>query len=199
MPKLSTSKCLSTPHSERLAWALKGHSHLLAAALQQDTSPEARKVEKLPDDQIPWHLGRLILERADPTLTKTMTGWLVRQYAEGGLRLEDLGTASETLDIFQRYAPRLPNDKRDLGRYQSLAHVWEAVSPMAETERERSSGKAQKADDKARAYAESRILHQDKDGFTVAVPLTEFAAKWWGRGTRWCTAAKKHNRFLAVS
>ena len=50
-------------------------------------------------------------------------------------------------------------------------------------------------DHEARAYAESRILRQDQDGFTIAVPLTEFAAKWWGRGTRWCTAAEKDNKF----
>jgi len=183
-------------HAKRLAWALKAHGHLLTAALRKDTSPEARQVEKLPEEQIPEHVGRIILERADPTMAKTMTGWLVRQYAQGGLRLEDTGTANETLTMFQRYAPKLPEGQRDLGKYQSLAEAWQMVFPLAEAEQNKLSGKAQRALDRDKAYAESRILRQDEDGFTIAVPLTEFAAKWWGRGTRWCTAAEKENQFF---
>jgi Domain of unknown function (DUF4116) len=120
---------------------------------------------------------------------------LVKQYAQGALRLEDLGTAYETLDMFHRYAQRLPKGEQDLGQYQSLARVWEAVSPVAEAEQDKLSSKAQKALERDKAYAESRILRQDPDGFTIAVPLTEFAAKWWGKGTRWCTAADKDNQF----
>lgn len=186
---------LTRAKSSRLSWALKAYGHLLAAAVKADTSPEAREVEKLPEEQISEHLAQLILDRADPTAAKTMTAWLVRQYAHGGLRLEDTGTAYETLEMFERYGPRLPEGLRDLGQYASLAQVWEAVLPLATAEQNKLSGKAQKTLDRDKAYAESRILRQDPDGFTIAVPLTEFAAKWWGRGTRWCTAAEKANQF----
>jgi hypothetical protein len=186
---------LPSAHAKRLSWALNAYGHLLAVAVRQDTSPEAREVGNLPDEQVPEHVARLIQDKADPTVAKTMTGWLVKQYVQGALRLEDLGTAYETLDMFHRYAQRLPKGEQDLGQYQSLAKVWEAVSPIAEGEQDRLSGKAQKALERDKAYAESRILRQDEDGFTIAVPLTEFAAKWWGRGTRWCTAAEKNNRF----
>ena len=183
------------PHAARHAWALEMYGHLLPEALRKDTSAEARTVEKLPEGQIPAHVVRLILEKADPTQNKGMTSWLVRQYAEGNLRLEDLGTANETLTMFRRYAPRLEIRQRDLGQYQSLAAVWEAVIAFANAEEQQISGKAQKALDRDKAYAESRILRQDPDGFTITVPLTEFSAKWWGRGTRWCTAAEKDNQF----
>jgi hypothetical protein len=186
---------LPSAHAKRLAWALKNHGQALGAAVRRDTSAEARQMENLPEEQIPERVGRIILERADPTLAKTMTGWLVKQYAQGGLRLEDTGTANETLEMFQRYAPRLSEGQRDLGQYQSLAEAWDAVFHLAEAEKDKLSGKAQKAMDKVKAYAESRILRQDEDGFTIAVPLTEFAAKWWGKGTRWCTAADKDNQF----
>ena len=192
---LIVSNRLTRAKSNRLSWALNAYGHLLAAAVRQDTSPEAREVANLPDEQVPEHVARLIQDRADPTVAKTMTGWLVKQYAQGALRLEDLGTAYETLDMFHRYAQRLPKGEQDLGQYQSLARVWEVVSPIAEAEQDKLSGKAQKAIERDKAYAESRILLQDPDGFTVAVPLTEFAAKWWGRGTRWCTSAEKDNRF----
>ncbi len=179
----------------RLAWALRAHGHLLATAVKKDTSAEARKLEKRPISQIPEILVQLILERADPTQNKGMTAWLVRQYARGALRLEDLGTANETLTMFLRYAQRLEPTQRDLGRHQNLAAVWDAVIGFANAEEQRLGARAQKTMDKAKAYAESRILRQDPDGFTIAVPLTEFAAKWWGKGTRWCTAAKKNNQF----
>ena len=183
------------PHAARHAWALEMFGHLLSEALRKDTSAEARTVEKLSEEQIPAHIVSLILEKADPTQNKGMTAWLVGQYAQGSLRLEDLGTANETLTMFRRYAPRLTPTQRDLGRYPSLTAVWEAVIGFAHAEEQHLSGKAQKALDRDKAYAESRILRQDPDGFTIAVPLTEFAAKWWGKGTRWCTAAENDNRF----
>jgi Domain of unknown function (DUF4116) len=183
------------PHAARHAWALEMYGHLLSEALRKDTSAEAREVEKMPVEQLPGLLVSLILERADPTQNKGMTAWLVGQYAQGRLRLEDLGTANETLTMFRRYAQRLDISQRDLGQYQSLAAVWNAVIGFANDEEQRLSGKAQKALDRDKAYAESRILRQDPDGFTIAVPLTEFAAKWWGKGTRWCTAAEKDNKF----
>jgi hypothetical protein len=186
---------LPSTHANRHAWAVEKHGHLLAEALRKDSSAESRTVEKLPEQQIPAHIVSLILERADPTQNKGMTAWLVGQYAQGDLRLEDLGTANETLTMFRRYAPRLEIGQRDLGQYQSLAAVWEAVIAFANAEEHQISGKAQKALDRVKAYAESRILRQDPDGFTIAVPLTEFAAKWWGKGTRWCTAAEKDNQF----
>jgi Domain of unknown function (DUF4116) len=182
-------------HKKRLSWALEKHGHLLAEALCKDTSAEARAVEKLHESQIPGRIVTLILEKADPSKNKGMTAWLVGQYAQGNLRLEDLGTANETLTMFRRYAPKLEPEKRDLGQYPNLAAVWEAVIAFANAEEQHISGRAQKALDRDKAYAESRILRQDPDGFTVAVPLTEFAAKWWGKGTRWCTAAEKDNQF----
>jgi hypothetical protein len=192
---IASSTTFTSAHANRHAWGLKKYGHLLAEALRKDTSAEARAVEKLPEEQIPGRIVTLILDKADPSQNKSMTAWLVRQYADGNLRLEDLGTANETLTMFRRYAQRLEKSQRDLGRYLSLAAVWEAVICFAQAEDQHLSGKAQKALDRDKAYTESRILRQDPDGFTIAVPMTEFAAKWWGRGTRWCTAAEKDNRF----
>jgi hypothetical protein len=185
---------LSPGHQGRLKWALQGMSQALMTALQRDRSPEAAHLRKLDPHDPADLIGRLIMERADPAANKRFTPWLVREYAAGRLILEDLGTANETLTLFQRYARRLAPEARDIQRYGSLADAWEAVREFADRE-EAHSNKAQKVLDRAKAYAESRILRQDEDGFTIAVPLTEFAAKWWGKGTRWCTAAEKDNQF----
>jgi len=196
-PRLSIERDenFSEAYSKRLTWVLKDRGHLLPVAVRKDTSPEAREIERLPEKQIPEHVGQLILERGDPTAAKAMTSWLVRQYAQGALRLEDLGTAHETLEMFHRYKPKLSVKRRDLGQYACLADIWKEVYPLAKAEQSTLSGKTKNILDKGKAYAESYILRQDSDGFTIAVPLTEFAAKWWGRGTRWCTAAKRNNAF----
>jgi hypothetical protein len=186
---------LTKARLSRVTWALETYGHLIADAVRADTSPEAREVEKSPVASFPEHVARMIQERADPTVAKTMTGWLIKQYAEGRLRLEDLGSANDTLKMFEKHSKKLPKGKQDLRQYPSLAKVWEVVSPIADAEQDKLSGKAQKALDRDKAYSESRILSQDPDGFTVAVPLSEFAAKWWGKGTRWCTAAEKDNQF----
>jgi Domain of unknown function (DUF4116) len=48
-----------------------------------------------------------------------------------------------------------------------------------------------------RAYMESRILQQDERGdFIVAVPLTEFAARYWSEGTRWFRCGSDFGRNL---
>ena len=187
---------LTKARLSRLTWALETYGHLIVDAVRGDSSLAAREAERLPVDQIPEHVARSISDVADPTKPKTMTGWLIKQYAEGRLRLEDLGSANDTLTMFEKHLKKLPKGKQDLGQYPSLAAVWEAVIAFANDEEQHLSGKAQKALDRDKAYAESRILRQDPDGFTIAVPLTEFAAKWWGKGTRWCTSAEKDNAFL---
>jgi len=189
------SSKLPSAHAKRLGWALDKYGHLLAEAVGKDVSAEALELRALPEAEIPERLVRSIMEKADPTQAKTMTAWIVKQYAASKLWLEDTGTAHETLEMFDRYSPNLPIEQRDIGRYPDLASAWKAVLPFATEAKEKLSGRAQKTMDRDKAYAESRILRQDDDGFTVAVPLTEFAAKWWGRGTRWCTSAEKDNKF----
>ena len=196
MPDTSiTSPKVPSAHAKRLRWALERYGHLLPEAVRKDVSAEAREVETLPEEDIPSRVIQIIMEKADPTRNKGMTAWLVGQYAAGKLRLEDTGTAYETLEMFERYSALLPIERRDIGRYPDLADAWDAVLPFATKANEKLSGRAPRAVERDKAYAESRILRQDEDGFTIAVPLTEFAAKWWGKGTRWCTGARENNKF----
>ena len=133
---------------------------------------------------------------ADPTSNKSATQWLVRTFLGKGFRIEDLGKATDTLIAFARHRSRLPDHERDLGRYRSLAELWKAIKPFAESHvEEEPAGRAARRRERDQARQESIILHEGNDGFIVAVPLTERASCWWGRGTRWCTAAEKANAF----
>ena len=132
-------------------------------------------------------------QNADPTRTGACTQWLIRLAIAGNLPAEDLPKARETLEAFLAYKRRLPADQRDLGRYETLGAVWTAVEPFVR-ENMPASGKDEKRRERDAARAESEIL-LEQDGWIVAIPKTERAACWWGRGTRWCTAADKDNMF----
>ncbi|MBM7112844.1 DUF4116 domain-containing protein [Archangium primigenium] len=127
---------------------------------------------------------------ADPTVGKPHLAWVLRLYLAGRLPAEDLYKVPETLQLFRRARRHLPPAARQLDTYADLPALWRAVAPFAQVP----SKRERVADACERARAESHILFED-DTLTVVVPHTEFAATWWGRGTRWCTAAEKHNAF----
>ncbi len=132
----------------------------------------------------------------DPTANKRFTPWLVRVYLANGFLLEDLSKAQETIQLFLDAQTRLPTEHRDIGRYRSLSSLWKVVAPYQAKDvgDETPTGKMLRRAQKAAAYRDSKII-MESDNFTVAIPLTIEASKWWGRGTRWCTAAENDNYF----
>lgn len=132
----------------------------------------------------------------DPSRNKRFSQWLIETYLRGGYRLEDAGKAEETLSLFLANQHRMNSQQRDIGSYKILADLWVAVKQFHQVENEdwTLEGKMKRRAEKTKAYEESIILADEED-FTIAVPLTIYASKWWGRGTRWCTAAEKDNAF----
>lgn len=132
----------------------------------------------------------------DPTRNKRLTQWLISTYMNDGYRFEDLSRANRTLEHFVSFNQRLPEGQRDINQHKRLSDVWKAVKPFVDQPEadESLSGKAKKRQERAKAYEDSLILAETND-WTVAVPLTKEAAKWWGKGTQWCTAADENNMF----
>ena len=142
---------------------------------------------------------------ADPTRNAAYLPWLLRTYAVGGYRLEDLSKAHDTLAAFARLRGQLPNmstidgevrNPRKLGSHMTLASLWKAVAPLIEAERLAEENKTGEDVDTARerALSQSRVIHRS-NRVVMAVPMTEEASCWWGRGTQWCTAARNGNAF----
>lgn len=132
----------------------------------------------------------------DPSPNKRFGRWLIKAYLKDGFFTEDLSKAKETLELFMANQQKLSVEQRDIGSYKTLADLWRAVKgfQQVEIEDDSVSGKEKKRREKQLAYQQS-IMLVDKTDVTIAIPTTEFAAKWWGRGTRWCTAADKDNAF----
>ncbi|MTH94647.1 hypothetical protein, partial [Roseibium sp. RKSG952] len=131
-----------------------------------------------------------------PGTRNTANGWF-NSWLRGGFLAEDLPKARETLELFSKYRTRLGGSERDIGQYQTLADIWKVVKRFNDADLVDAplSGKQKRLKDKEQAYAEALVLLDEPD-CTVAVPMTVEAAKWWGRGTRWCTSAESNNAFL---
>ena len=176
------------------------HSGLLRLHDAVHTRESGRPESALSPDDL---LARF--RASDPTRNAACLPWLLRTYAAGGYRLEDLSKAYDTLAAFARLRGLLPNtdtidgevrNPRKLGSHTTLASLWKAVAPLVEAERvaqEDCSGE-QVDTDRERALSQSRVLYRSAR-MVIAVPMTVEASCWWGQGTQWCTAARNDNAF----
>jgi hypothetical protein len=101
----------------------------------------------------------------------------------------DLEDVKAALAAYDRVRPRLSKEYRDVGRLWDTNDLLVAASSWQGEERRLLSQA-----EKARAQSESDVLFMEGVWRLVRV-RTEFAAIWWGRGTKWCTAARWGNQF----
>jgi hypothetical protein len=134
---------------------------------------------------------------SDPSRNKSATQWLITTYLNDGFRYEDLlgdktSKVHNTLVQFGLYRGKLPVSARSLTQYKTLADVYASIEAFIPRENDdlTLSGKALKRSERERAHQETEFIHQGDDGFTIVSPKTEYASKWWGRGTQWCTATE---------
>jgi Domain of unknown function (DUF4116) len=173
------------------------HGQALSEAIGQ-REPKSQEAELSNRDII------LQFAENDPTDGKSRTQWLVKTYIQDEqFKLEDLGRAHAALAAFERFKRKLPVEQRELSRFKALRELEALVDPFVKAEaRARltrdlstATGRELRRLECVKARDESIVL-QEEDGLpTIAVPMTEFASKWWGRGTQWCTAAEKNNAF----
>lgn len=135
--------------------------------------------------------AKAVIERFasfDPSRNKKYTQWVVKTFVNEGLLLDDGTKVEETLGLFIKHFRAIPANKRDINVHATLPDLWDTVAPFVGVTAEEltPSGKEIRRQERKSAYDDSIIL-ADNDDWTVAIPLTDKAAKWWGRGTRWCT------------
>jgi hypothetical protein len=141
----------------------------------------------------------------DPTPGKSRTQWMVVTYLNQGFRFEDMERVQDSLTLFERHKRHLPVEVRDMMKIKTLHNLETLLRPFFLKEQEllenqdlsSVEGREKKRLEREKARKESAILREDLNGFTVVIPMTEFAAQWWGRGTKWCTSSSRHNAFLS--
>ena len=164
---------------------LKNWGPQLLDAVEKD--PTWRQDPDWPDEAMAYIVRTF--EAADPTPTKSYVLWLIRQYLadsktryiHGSLKFEDIGTTiAQELANYHRLkiTKQLPPDKRDINRlsWRDLREFPQAALP-----------------EKADRGQYKTVL--DNAEARVIVPEDETASRFWGQGTRWCTAATQNCMF----
>jgi hypothetical protein len=123
---------------------------------------------------------------ADPTKNKSHTQWLVGQYKKKNIRQEDAGRAHAALSGFEKYKGKLAN--KDINSYKKVSDVEDAVAPHEGTH-------ASKKEETKAIKHEGADLKYEDEHVKIHHIKTEEAAKHYGKGTKWCTAADKDNMF----
>lgn len=133
------------------------------------------------------------LNTADPS--KSYQRWVIQTYANGGIdRWEDvLARAAGALAVFHKakIKKKLPPEKADILRIKNLSDLEDLAEEFADAE---PTGKDLQRQEMDKAKSESNEIYRDSK-VVVVQPNTEFAACFWGRETRWCTAATTHNYY----
>lgn len=129
------------------------------------------------------------LEQQDPTAKKAFVLDLARWYLDGSMkRLEDAPKAALPLSLYGKFRNRGLPALKSLS-FSQLLDLGDELGEM------HSRSDAGRAEEQGWFDRESAYLATNNDAYKVIVPFTEEASKFFGRGTRWCTAANENNMF----
>ena len=132
------------------------------------------------------------MEAADPTPNKSYVPWLVRCYANEGIKLEDImSRGKDRLEYYDMLKRRkiVPGTSREANIMNlKFADLWNVVNNPEHI------AKAQAAEQATMPKGESTVF-LNNDTVRIIVPLDMAAAMYYGQGTQWCTAARNHNMF----
>lgn len=109
--------------------------------------------------------------------------WLLNQYRQGNLDMNNLPKVRNTIDFFNRYNRQL--EVKDINQYKNIDQVYDNVKNYMED-----PSQATSKSDAARKIKETGAekVYEDND-WLIIVPKTREAAIYYGKGTKWCTAS----------
>lgn len=166
---------------DKIEYITKNQGDKLLAAYKKDKGTSKPKVKDAKD----------IVDALNKFNSKFLQ-WLVNQYLKNEFSLEDKARIDDDLTKFQKVKAKL--DIKDINQYKSLSDLESALEPF-EDEDTVSNRQADKAiGEKFVKDKEAKVFYKG-DGLTIVIPNTEAASCYFGRGTKWCTAANKHNMF----
>jgi hypothetical protein len=147
---------------------------------------EARASE---DVKKPMTADEVLVElmKADPTAGKHLQ-FIVRMYLKKQFKLEDVLRLKDDISKFEKFKSKIEN--KDLNSYKELRDLYAAIEPFAVKDEPVSGKQAAK---QIKAAGAEKII--DEPDFTVLHLKNEDAAKFYGKGTKWCTAAEQNCMF----
>lgn len=109
--------------------------------------------------------------------------WLLNQYRQGNLDMNNLSKVRNIIDFFNRYNRQL--EVKDINQYKNIDQVYDNVKNFMED-----PSQATSKSDEVRKIKEmgAEKVYEDND-WLIIVPKTQEAAIYYGKGTKWCTAS----------
>lgn len=128
------------------------------------------------------------IENADPSTNKQYVPWMIRMYLAGGRYFEDIvSTLAQSLAKFHLLKQRnklAPSD-RDINTFKSASIFYNAIASYPDPE----------SDTQTVQRGQAKEVYSDS-GVRVIQPLDVEASCYYGRGTRWCTAATQGTNYF---
>ena len=167
----------------------------LLAQRQPDRSrPKAASAKELAD----W------LETEKKVTSGELIYWILSRYLKplpdnqyGINRWEDIG--SRLIPGLEKYTKlknkkKIPPEKRDINQIKSLGELEDLLDQFPDEEVV--SKKEQRSEEEQGYYdrKEAKLLHNDSQ-IKVVIPHTKAASCYFGKNTKWCTAARGDNMF----
>ena len=159
----------------------------------------AKSDASAPKNQNSQQLIQVIAGK-DSTPNKELTFWLCLNYANNGIaRWEDIDSKAVPELLKFKALLRKPNlnpplQVRDINQIKGLSALTDITEKYQEKEAVSNSQLADQ--EEANFYnTEKAKLIFNNEQVKVIVPKTKAAAIFFGKGTRWCTAAKNNNYF----
>ena len=169
------------------------------AQRQPDRSrPQASSAQELAD----W------LETEKKVTSGELIYWILSRYLKplsagqyGINRWEDIG--SRLLPALEKYTKlknkkKIPPERRDINQLKSLGELEELLDQFPDEEV--ASKKEQRSEEEQGYYATKKatLLYNDSQ-IKVVIPHTKAASCYFGKNTKWCTAARGDNMFDAYN
>ena len=111
--------------------------------------------------------------------------WILKLYQNNAWKSGDRYETKDLLSKFIKYKSKLPIEKRDINRYNSIHNLYSLIQTL-----EGQGVKTQS--DVKRDGAE--VVYEDSE-WKIVIPHTEEASCIYGAHTRWCTAGRTRNMF----
>ena len=172
----------------RIDWLRDKYVPLIQQGLDNNTLKSADIVDyhvrHQPGETRAQKIFRWILE-LDPDPKKSHVQWILNSILRKRepMRFEDLQAVPDALEKFiqMRQTRQLTPEQADINQYRTVRDI-EAVVRQAHSVVTQAS-----SEEEARARKESRVLGSTAN-VLVVMPLSQWAAQYWGRPTEWCTA-----------
>lgn len=156
---------------------------------EYDRSREQQRIESLPayqqrlKQEPRFSLERL--ESVDPTPQKSYVPRLAQWWLAGEPFEDLISTTADALDKYHKLKTKkqIKPEHADINRFKTADAFDQAVSQyqLPQDQPKEDRGKY-------------REIFRDQELLVIEL-LDETAAKFWGQGTKWCTAAKNNNMF----